>query len=83
MTRKKSIGYIRISSLSQQKGYSLEKQKTNICNFCKAYDIELISIYQDKKSGRNKNDGLQKLLKKLLMTIKTLNLQQFIWTQKE
>lgn len=50
MTKEKTnlIGYIRVSTLPQTKGHELDYQKEAIERYCKAHDINIKKIYQDK-----------------------------------
>jgi site-specific DNA recombinase len=44
----KVLGYIRVSSNIQIKGYSLVLQKNKIKEYCKLMDLELIEVYEDR-----------------------------------
>lgn len=44
----KVIGYIRVSSKNQIKGYSLKLQRDKIKEYCKLMDMELIEVYEDR-----------------------------------
>jgi site-specific DNA recombinase len=44
----KILGYIRVSSVTQIKGYSLKLQKDKIKEYCKLMDIDLIEVYEDR-----------------------------------
>jgi len=45
---KKAYGYVRVSTLKQVKGHSLEYQKEAIEKYCKANDITLAKLFVDK-----------------------------------
>lgn len=64
-TKLRMLGYIRVSTKKQDKGYSLEAQKNSIQMYCQLYQHELIEIKQDRASGSKKNQGLTQILKKL------------------
>jgi DNA invertase Pin-like site-specific DNA recombinase len=50
----KAIGYVRVSSIKQEKeGYGLEIQEEQIKQYCKLKGIELVKIYTDTLSGKN------------------------------
>jgi len=65
MEPEKCLGYLRISTLGQDKGYSLEHQKAHIRQYCQAYNIQIVRFFEDRQSGRTTNDGLKALLKEL------------------
>lgn len=44
----KVLGYIRVSSVIQIKGYSLKLQKDKIKEYCKLMDLELVEVYEDR-----------------------------------
>ena len=44
----KVLGYIRVSSAIQIKGYSLKLQKDKIKEYCKLMDLELVEVYEDR-----------------------------------
>jgi len=44
----KAIGYIRVSTEDQVKGWSLEAQRDKIEMYCKLHDLELIEIISDE-----------------------------------
>lgn len=44
----KVLGYIRVSSNIQIKGYSLILQKNKIKEYCKLMDLELVEVYEDR-----------------------------------
>ena len=44
----KVLGYIRVSSVVQIKGYSLKLQSDKIKEYCKLMDLELVEVYEDK-----------------------------------
>lgn len=50
-TKKKAVGYTRISTETQEKNTSLETQKAAIAQYCEASGIECVRIYQDIGSG--------------------------------
>ena len=61
----KVLGYIRVSSNIQIKGYSLVLQKNKIKEYCKLMDFELVEIYEDRGiSGMSidKRNGYKEML---------------------
>jgi site-specific DNA recombinase len=44
----KVLGYIRVSSVVQIKGYSLKLQSDKIKEYCKLMDLELVEVYEDR-----------------------------------
>jgi site-specific DNA recombinase len=44
----KVIGYVRVSSKIQLKGYSLDNQNIKIKDYCKYMDYDLVEIYEDR-----------------------------------
>jgi site-specific DNA recombinase len=44
----KVIGYVRVSSKIQLKGYSLNNQNIKIKDYCKYMDYDLVEIYEDR-----------------------------------
>ena len=52
---KTAIGYLRVSSVGQANGTSLDSQKESIENLCMAKGILLLRFYIDKFSGKNFN----------------------------
>lgn len=52
--RKHAIGYVRVSTRNQaDNGISLENQKERIKKYCEFYNLELIEILEDHKSGKS------------------------------
>jgi site-specific DNA recombinase len=52
--RKHAIGYVRVSTRNQaDNGISLENQKERIKKYCDFYNLELIEILEDHKSGKS------------------------------
>lgn len=65
----KVIGYIRVSSKTQIKGYSLINQNDKIKDYCKYMDYDLVEIYEDKGiSGMSidKRNGYKDMLDYLM-----------------
>lgn len=61
----KVLGYVRVSSNIQIKGYSLTLQKNKIREYCKLMDFELIEVYEDRGiSGMSidKRNGYKEML---------------------
>jgi site-specific DNA recombinase len=61
----KVLGYIRVSSNIQIKGYSLILQKNKIKEYCKLMDLELVEVYEDRGiSGMSidKRNGYKEML---------------------
>ena len=59
-----AVGYLRVSSVSQEDGTSLENQKESIKNFCRSKDIILIDIFVDVYSAKDlKRPELEKAYK--------------------
>jgi site-specific DNA recombinase len=50
----KVVGYVRVSSLKQSDGVSLEQQRHAIERYCDYNGLDLVSIEHDVKSGKNK-----------------------------
>lgn len=48
MEKQIGIGYIRVSTLKQVKGHSLDYQKDAIEKYCQSHDIELKKLFVDK-----------------------------------
>jgi site-specific DNA recombinase len=64
----KVLGYIRVSSVVQIKGYSLKLQSDKIKEYCKLMDLELVEVYEDKGiSGMSidKRNGYKDMLEYL------------------
>ncbi len=61
------FGYIRVSTDEQDKsGLGLESQKSKIISYCDLYNLELIDIFHDARSGKNLNrPGLKNILSRL------------------
>jgi site-specific DNA recombinase len=49
----KLVGYVRVSSESQEENTSLESQKQQIENYCRQHGHELLEIFAEVKSGKN------------------------------
>ena len=65
----KVIGYVRVSSKVQVKGYSITNQINKIKDYCKYMDYELVEVYEDNGiSGMSidKRDGLKNMVEYLL-----------------
>lgn len=65
----KVIGYVRVSSKTQIKGYSLINQNNKIKDYCKYMDYDLVEIYEDKGiSGMSidKRNGYKDMLDYLM-----------------
>lgn len=64
-SRKKALGYLRISDKKQIKGESIANQKASISSYAKSNQIDVIKWFTDEaKSGKNaERDELQNLLK--------------------
>jgi len=61
------LGYIRVSTLPQLKGTSIDVQRDTMQRYCKERGHELVRIYSDKgKSGVVKRPQLEALMKRLL-----------------
>ena len=50
-----AVGYIRVSTKEQTKGYSLDVQKQKIEEYCKEHGLELKKVYIDNTSGLDPN----------------------------
>ncbi|MCG2776943.1 MAG: recombinase family protein [Desulfobacterales bacterium] len=62
----KAVGYIRVSSLEQVEGESLQAQTNEIKEFTKKRDFELVRIYEDagiSGTSMKKREGLKRILK--------------------
>jgi len=63
---KKAFGYIRVSTLKQVKGHSLEYQKSAIEEYCKRNDIEIKKLFIDKGlSGYRYRPNFEKMMNDL------------------
>ena len=65
----KVIGYVRVSSKIQLKGYSLDNQNIKIKDYCKYMDYDLVEIYEDRGiSGmsRDKRNGYKDMVEYLM-----------------
>ena len=65
----KVLGYIRVSSKTQIKGYSLNNQRSKIKDYCKYMDYELLDVYEDRGiSGMSvdKRNGYKEMLDYLI-----------------
>ena len=63
-TFRTAVGYLRVSSTSQEDGTSLEHQKENIKNFCRSKDIILVDIFVDVYSAKDlKRPNFEKAFK--------------------
>lgn len=65
----KVLGYIRVSSFNQKKGYSIKNQYLKIKDYCRYMDYELIDVFEDNGiSGMsvNKREGYKEMIKYLL-----------------
>ena len=65
---KKVVGYIRTSTQKQfDKGHSRSEQKAKIEQYARLYDLEIVAIFEDAKSGKTMKgrDGLNKALEML------------------
>lgn len=61
------LGYIRVSTLLQVKGTSIDVQKNAMQKYCKERDHILVKIYSDKgKSGVVKRSQFELLMRRLL-----------------
>lgn len=49
----KLVGYVRVSSESQEENTSLESQKQQIENYCHQHGHKLLEIFAEVKSGKN------------------------------
>lgn len=59
------IGYVRISTVKQDSGFSIESQKESILSYCSLYNHNLLEFYEDRASGTTRNKGLLNALEKL------------------
>lgn len=46
--KEKLVGYVRVSTIKQTKGHSIEYQVEAIKKYCDAYNIDLVKIYKDE-----------------------------------
>lgn len=59
----KAVAYIRVSTLDQAQGFSLEGQEQQIREWCKKHGYELINVYKDSQSGKlQEREALLQLL---------------------
>ena len=65
----KVLGYIRVSSETQRKGYSMKNQSIKIKDYCKYMDYDLVEIFEDNGiSGMSvdKRGGYKEMIKFLI-----------------
>ena len=65
----KVLGYIRVSSETQRKGYSMKNQSIKIKDYCKYMDYDLVEIFEDNGiSGMSvdKRGGYKDMIKFLI-----------------
>jgi len=65
----KVLGYIRVSSKTQIKGYSLNNQRSKIKDYCKYMDYDLVEVYEDRGisgMGIDKRNGYKDMLEYLM-----------------
>lgn len=63
MTKKRAVGYIRVSSEEQTEGWSLEGQERQIREFAAQQDYTIVHIYRDDSTGSDeKRPGLDQML---------------------
>lgn len=69
--KNKAVGYIRVSSREQAKGYSLEDQEREIRQYCETNQIQLIRVFKDPGvSGTIPGEdrpGMSKLLQQAIL----------------
>ena len=62
----KVLGYIRVSTESQEENTSLKVQRDSIKNYCKSRGWNLVEIYEDVSSGGNTDrEGYKEMERKL------------------
>jgi len=62
----KALGYVRVSTLKQIKGHSLDYQKSAIEKHCEIKNIKLVKIYTDKGlSGYKFRPNFERMMKNL------------------
>jgi len=63
---KKVIGYIRVSTEEQTKGYGLDVQREKVETYCNLYNLGNVEIIEDDTTGKTLNrPGLQKVLEEV------------------
>lgn len=63
---KKVIGYIRVSTEEQSRGYGLDVQREKILTYCNLYGLGNVEIISDKLTGKTLDrPGLQELLEEV------------------
>lgn len=62
----KLLGYVRVSSVSQAKGFGLEAQKELIENFCRVQGHELLGILEEVQSALSQRPVFEKLKARVL-----------------
>jgi len=76
------LGYIRVSTLKQVKGHSLDYQKEAIVEYCKLHKLTLDHIYIDKGiSGIKERPEFKKLMKRLLTETKLSGVVVYSFTR--
>jgi len=69
MVRKmeKVVGYVRVSTLTQAEGHSLEFQEEAIKKYCQLHNLKLVKLYRDEGvSALAKRPNFQKAFKRVL-----------------
>jgi len=63
---KKIIGYIRVSTEEQTKGFGLDVQREKVETYCSLYNLGNVEIIEDDTTGKTLNrPGLQKVLEEV------------------
>ncbi|WP_425449481.1 recombinase family protein [Dethiothermospora halolimnae] len=65
---KNVVLYLRVSTQEQTKNYSIKAQETELTQYCKAYNYNIVNIYKDEGiSGKNFEDRIdfKKMIRKI------------------
>src|ERR1700722_5913752 len=57
MPRTQVVGYIRVSTVEQLKGYGLDMQEQSIRDYCQANRLRLVEVFRDE--GLSGSNGLE------------------------
>jgi site-specific DNA recombinase len=72
---KKVIGYIRVSTEEQTRGYGLDVQREKIETYCNLYNLANLEIFSDNLTGKTlERPGLQRLLEE----VRTGNVERIV-----
>ena len=75
---KKLVGYVRVSSKSQEDNTSLENQIERIEAYCKAYDYELVKIFREVATGTKADIQTRPIFNQCIECLKDPDIDGFI-----